>query len=57
MFAVLRKNPVQSRQVHPGLRHQCRQFGNKIQWFENNLRGAIAVGRVELIADITRGRQ
>jgi hypothetical protein len=43
-------------QVDSGLWHQRRQLGDEIQRFEYDMRGAIAVGRFELVADIARGR-
>ena len=44
-------------QGHSRFQHQRRQFGDKVQWLKADVRGAIAVGRFELITDITRGCQ
>ncbi len=48
---------METRQIDSWLRHQSCQFGNEVQWFEDNVRGAIAVRRFELIANIPGGRQ
>ncbi len=57
VFAVGGKYTVKPCQVHSRLGYQRRQLGNEIQRLEDDMRGAIAVGRFELVADIPRGRQ
>ncbi len=44
-------------QVYSGLGHEHRQLGDEIQRFKDDVSGAIAVGRFELIANIPRGCQ
>ncbi len=57
VFAVGGKYTMKPCQVHSRLGHQRRQLGNEIQRLKDDVRGAIAVGRFELVADIARGRQ
>jgi len=52
VFAVGCKNTVKPCQIHSRLRDHRRQLGNEIQRFEDDMRGAITVGRFELISDI-----
>lgn len=48
MLAVRGKYSVESGQVHSWLWHQGGQLGNEIQWFEDDVRRAIVVGRFEM---------
>jgi hypothetical protein len=57
VFAVGRELPMETGQVHSRFRRQRRQLGDKIQRLEDDVRGPIAVGRFELIANIARGCQ
>jgi hypothetical protein len=64
VFAVRRKNSMESGQVHSRLGNQGSQFADEIQRLENDMRGsrpkalaalmgpAFIVGRFELVADI-----
>jgi hypothetical protein len=42
------KYTVEPSQVYSWFEHQRSQFGNKIEWFKNDVRGSIVVGRFEL---------
>jgi hypothetical protein len=57
VFTVGRKHAMEPGQVYSGLGHQRRQLTDEIQQFKDDVRGPIAVGRFELISDITRRRQ
>ena len=57
VFAFRCEYAMKSDQVYPGLRHQRRQFGDEILRLKDDVRGAIAVRRFELISDILRRRQ
>ena len=50
MRAVGGEHTMESSQVGPGLGHQGDQPGNEVQWLENDMRGAIAVRRLEFVA-------
>ncbi len=39
---------MKSGQVDPWLGNQCGQLGNEIQWFEDDMSGAVTVWRFEL---------
>ena len=52
MRAVGGENAVEAGQVDPGLGHQGDKPGDEIQRFEDDLRGAIAVRRLELVAHL-----
>ena len=55
--AVGRKHPVVAGQIHPRPRHQRRQPRHEIQRLEDDVRGAVPVRRLELVANIPRRRQ
>ena len=55
--AVGRKHPVEASEVDPRLRHQGCQPGDKIQRLEDDVRRAVPVGRLELVADIAVRRE
>ena len=44
VFAVGGKYTMEPSQVYSRFRHQCRQLGNEVQRFEDDMRGAIAEG-------------
>lgn len=46
-------HPMVSNQVVPGLWYQCNQFANEIQRREQHVGGAIAVGMLQLILNLT----
>lgn len=48
LFAVGSKHAMKSGQVDPWLGNQCGQLGNEIQWFEDDMSGAVTVWRFEL---------
>ena len=52
VFAVRRKNSMESGQVHSRLGNQGSQFADEIQRLEDDMGGTIVVGRFELVADI-----
>jgi len=57
VFAVGGKYVMEPGQIYSGLWNQGRQLCNEIQRFEDDVRGAIAVWRFELITDVSRGCQ
>ena len=46
VFAVRREHAVEPGQIHPRLGHQRRQFSDEIQRIEDDMGGAIVVGRL-----------
>ncbi len=50
VFAVGVEQPMKTGQMNSWFRVQCKQSGDEIQCFENDMGGAIAVGCFELIA-------
>jgi hypothetical protein len=57
VFAIGGKDAMEPDQVHSGLWNKGHQFGDEIQGLENDMRGSIAIGSLELVADIARGFQ
>ena len=53
--AVRREYAMEARQVDSGLRHQCSQPGDEIQWLEDDMRCAILVRRFQWVADVATG--
>ena len=51
-LAVRRKHPVEARQVDPRFGHQGRQTGNEVQRLEDDVRGAVSVRPLQLVADV-----
>ena len=43
-------------QIHSGLGHQRRQPGDEVQRLENDVGGAVAIGRLELALGSQSGR-
>ena len=42
--AVGGEHPVEAREVHPRPRHQGHQPGDEVEWFEDDVGGAVPVG-------------
>ena len=57
VFAVRGKYTMKSCQIHPWFWHQGRQPGDEVQWLENDMGGAIPVGRLELVANVAIRRE
>ena len=55
MGAVRCEHPVESDQIDPGLRHQGGQPGDEVQRLKDDVCGAIAVRRLELITHVAMG--
>jgi len=53
VFAVGYEHTMEPGQVDSWLGNQGRQLGDEIQRLENDMRGSIILGRLELVADIT----
>ena len=43
---------MESSEVHPRLRHQGGQAGDEVEWFQNDMGGAVCGGPVKIIACI-----
>ena len=52
IFAIWSKHAMEAGQVYPRFGYQGCQLGNEIQRIEDDVRGPIVVGRLELVADI-----
>ena len=55
--ASIRDDTSKSRQIHPWFGYQGRQPGDEIQRLEDDMGGAIPVGRLELVTDLAIGGQ
>jgi len=51
VFAIGHKHHVETGQVRPRLVHQGCQPGDETQWFEDDVRPAIPVRRLQLVAN------
>jgi hypothetical protein len=47
--AVRGEEPVIAREIDAGSGHECRQSGNKIQWLEEDVGGAVSPGCLERV--------
>ena len=52
IFSIWSKHAMEAGQVYPRFGYQGCQLGNEIQRIEDDVRGPIVVGRLELVADI-----
>ena len=57
VLAVGREQAVKTGQIYPRFRHQRCQPGDEIQWFEDDVRRAVSVRRLQLIANIPVRRE
>ena len=57
VLAVRGKYAIEARQVDPRLWHQGGEPGDEVQRLEDDMGGAIAVRRLELVADVAMGRE
>jgi len=57
MLAVRCEYAMETGQVDAGFRYQSGQACNEVQWFEDHMRGAIAVRGLELVTHITIWRE
>ena len=57
MLAVRGKCDMKSRQIHPRFAHQSREPVDEVHWLENNVRSAIAVSCLELVANVAIWRE
>ena len=49
-IAVRCEYPMVGNRVHPGLGHQCGESGDEIQWFEQEVRGAVGIEAFQGVA-------
>ena len=48
---------MEAGQIDPGLGHQGGEPGDEVERFEDDMGGAIAVRRLELVTDVAIGRE
>jgi len=57
VFIVGRKHAVKACEADSWRWRQCGEAGDKIQWLEDHMRGAIPVRRLQLVANVAIGRE